>query len=219
LSVRLLSGFLRAFFHLLYHQFAWTYDLVAAIVSLGHWKDWVLTPLPELAGPRVLELGHGPGHLQAAMTADSAVIGIGLDKSINMGYMAMRNLLRRREKPNLVNATSQFLPFASRSFNQIVATFPTEYILLPQTLSEIRRALAPGGTLVIVPVAWITGTSPLERAAAWLFRATGQAGDVNSGYSEYIGTIARAGFEVQPERIALRNSEVLLVKATPRQND
>jgi hypothetical protein len=66
-----------------------------------------------------------------------------------------------------------------------------------------------------VPVAWITGRNLLERAAAWLFQATGQAGDIKAGYSEYVGIITRAGFEVQTERMPLRNSEVLLIKAAP----
>ena len=55
---------LRFFFYLLYHSFAFAYDLVAASVSLGRWKDWVLSVVPFIEGNRVLEIGHGPGHLQ-----------------------------------------------------------------------------------------------------------------------------------------------------------
>ncbi len=58
---------LRFFFRLLYHQFAFTYDLVAATVSLGRWKDWVLSVVPFIEGTRILEIGHGPGHLQRAL--------------------------------------------------------------------------------------------------------------------------------------------------------
>ena len=61
--MRLIFSLLRPVYYLLYHHFAWTYDLVADIVSLGQWKDWVRTALPYLDGC-VLELGYGPGHLQ-----------------------------------------------------------------------------------------------------------------------------------------------------------
>src|SRR5687767_6312726 len=36
----LMRRFMRVFFHLLYHPFAFTYDLVAAVVSFGQWKNW-----------------------------------------------------------------------------------------------------------------------------------------------------------------------------------
>ena len=35
----LMKNFMRVFFHLLYHPFAFTYDLVAAVVSFGQWKN------------------------------------------------------------------------------------------------------------------------------------------------------------------------------------
>jgi ubiquinone/menaquinone biosynthesis C-methylase UbiE len=64
--MNIIQRFMRVFFHLLYHPFAFTYDLVAAVVSFGHWKDWGMTVLPFIEGTRILELGHGPGHLQRA---------------------------------------------------------------------------------------------------------------------------------------------------------
>jgi ubiquinone/menaquinone biosynthesis C-methylase UbiE len=45
-------------------SFAWSYDLVAAVVSLGQWNHWVGSVLPYLPGVNILEIGHGPGHLQ-----------------------------------------------------------------------------------------------------------------------------------------------------------
>ena len=35
-------------YELLYHPLAWSYDWVAALVSAGKWRDWVLTSLPYL---------------------------------------------------------------------------------------------------------------------------------------------------------------------------
>jgi len=59
-----MKQFLRLFFRLLYHQLAFTYDLVAASVSFNRWKDWVMSVVPFIEGNRILEIGHGPGHLQ-----------------------------------------------------------------------------------------------------------------------------------------------------------
>ena len=84
---------LRFFFRLLYHQFAFTYDLVAATVSLGRWKDWVLSVLPFIEGNRILEIGHGPGHLQRALL-DRNLLAVGIDESPQMGHLAKRNLTR-----------------------------------------------------------------------------------------------------------------------------
>ena len=80
--MRLVLFLLRSFFFVLYHQFAWTYDLVAATVSLGRWKDWVRSALPYLSG-RVLEIGFGPGYLQLSLF-ELGIPAFGLDESRQM---------------------------------------------------------------------------------------------------------------------------------------
>jgi len=50
-------------FRLLYNELAWTYDLVAATVSMGQWRSWQRAALPFLRGRQVLEVGHGTGNL------------------------------------------------------------------------------------------------------------------------------------------------------------
>ena len=64
---RFINHLLKISFHLLYHQLAWVYDWIAALVSCGLWNTWVVQALPYLEGPLVLELGPGPGHMQAAL--------------------------------------------------------------------------------------------------------------------------------------------------------
>ena len=165
---------LRVFFYLLYNPWAWMYDCVAHIVSLGMWKQWVHSVVLELSGPLVLELGHGPGHLQISL-AESNITVFGLDVSQQMGLIAYKRLFKENAIPKLVNGYAQTLPFHDQSFHQIVATFPSEFILNPNSISEAYRVLKPGGKLVILPVAWITGSSWILRAAAWLFDITNQA--------------------------------------------
>src|SRR5512138_2530133 len=92
---------LRFFFRLLYHQFAFTYDLVAATVSFNRWKDWVMSVIPFIEGDRILEIGHGPGHLQRVLLTlrhgsgqDRNLIVVGIDESAQMSRLAKRNLTR-----------------------------------------------------------------------------------------------------------------------------
>ena len=41
-------------FRLLYHELAWSYDLVAWLVSCGQWQNWGRAALPYLVGECVL---------------------------------------------------------------------------------------------------------------------------------------------------------------------
>jgi ubiquinone/menaquinone biosynthesis C-methylase UbiE len=174
LPSRILSVILKIFFSLLYHQFAWSYDAVAWLVSFGRWQGWILSTLPYLTGDKILEIGHGPGHLQKALFA----VGkqpIGIDESYSMNSLASRRLTKAGKSGLIINGYAQYMSFSDNAFDQVVATFPTEYIFEPTTLSEIRRVLTPGGMLVVLPIALIIGKSGRDRALAWLFRLTRQA--------------------------------------------
>lgn len=208
---KLILGLLRPFFHLLYHQFAWSYDLVAAAVSLGRWNDWVRCAVPRLGG-RVLELGCGPGHLQAALHRKNLPTW-GLDESPQMARQASRRLRRKGFVPRLARGRAGALPFPAGTFDSAAATFPSEYIFEPAALAEIRRVLAPGGRLVVIPAAWITGGSLLERMAAWLFRVTGQAGALDAILPAVGARFRAAGFQVRHETVEIPGSRVLVVLA------
>jgi ubiquinone/menaquinone biosynthesis C-methylase UbiE len=151
------------------------YDFVAAVVSLGRWRDWINSTMPYLVGPRVLEIGHGPGHLQVALYG-KGVIPFGLDESKEMGVIAHRHIISMDRKPNITRGLAQSLPFSTKSFSQVVATFPSEYIFESRTLSEAYRVLVPGGRFIVLPLVWITGEGIIERFTSWLFRVTGQTG-------------------------------------------
>jgi ubiquinone/menaquinone biosynthesis C-methylase UbiE len=205
----ILSMLLRLFFRLLYHPFAWTYDMVAAIVSVGQWRSWVLSVAPDLVGPRILEIGHGPGHLQARLWMDGRQV-YGLDESRQMGWLARNRLLRNGLTPFLVRGLAQALPYPAGSFQQVVATFPSEYIMDPQTLGEIYRVLVTGGEAVLLLLAWITEKRWYGRLAAWLFRVTGQApihwDDRN------LEAFQRIGFQSRAEQVVFASSVLLIVR-------
>jgi ubiquinone/menaquinone biosynthesis C-methylase UbiE len=132
-----------------YREFAWTYDTVAAAVSGGRWSAWGQATLPHLRG-QVLELGCGTGDLQRAlMRAEGAQPIAGLDASPQMLAICQRKLAASGLSDRLVRAVAQALPFSATSFDSIVATFPSEYIIDPATLAELRRVVRPGGRVVV----------------------------------------------------------------------
>jgi len=238
----ILRSFLRTFFRLLYHELAWTYDLVAWLVSLGQWKAWGRAAIPHLHGQRVLELAHGPGHLLVAMNR-AGLSPVGLDLSPQMGRLAQARLRRecptmnRRadkampakagaparqawgltsqpgvETPGLVRARAQAMPFRSGAFDSVVSTFPTEFIVDPATLNEIARVLKQEGRAIVVPGVMFKRSLP-ARALEWLYTLTGQQEPAPPGFAE---ALAEAGLTLETEREPMGVVDVLIGVATRR---
>lgn len=164
---------IQTLFTLLYNQFAWSYDVVSHIVSRGQWREWQQAALPYLTGPRVLEIGHGPGHMLITLVSQG-YDAVGLDLSPSMGRLALRKLVNRQEFSRLVCGRAESPPFAAERFDGVLATFPAPFITMPETVNAIHRILRPGGRLVIVPEARLTGNDPYTRGLEWLYRITGQ---------------------------------------------
>src|SRR5262249_50216536 len=148
-SVR--AGVLRAIFGLLYRN-RMLYWLASTIPFAGQWRRWQRLVLPLLDGTDGLELGCGPGtplaHLVRARHTCTAV-----DHPPPLVAAARDTLLRRGlqgGRISILQASAQSLPFADASFDDVVSTFPTDYIADPQTLREIGRVLRPHGRLVVV---------------------------------------------------------------------
>lgn len=230
---------LRFFFKLLYHQFAFTYDLVATTVSLGRWKNWVVSILPFIEGTRILEIGFGPGHLQRILLSHG-LLAVGIDESRQMARLARQNLRKKiasvspsisglQYKPirstafdytqtSLTRGLAQRLPFPNQIFDTIVATFPAEYITASETLQEVKRCLSDGGKFIVLPVAIQIGRGFLDRAVAWLFRVTHQSPvDPIEVVSEKLREpFIRAGFEVDVKELHVKSSLLLVILATPQ---
>jgi ubiquinone/menaquinone biosynthesis C-methylase UbiE len=211
----LLGRFLRIAFYLLYHPFAWSYDLVAAAVSLGRWLDWVRTVAPFIEGTRVLELGHGPGHLQRLLLSQG-LFAVGLDESRQMGHSAKKRLSESGYTQfNLSRGLAQALPFPTENFDSVVSTFPSNYIFETSTMMEVHRILKNGGRFIVLPAAWIIGKKLMERYAAALFRVTGQApAEPVDIISERLREpFTEAGFDVNVEQIEVKSSLVMIIVA------
>ncbi len=206
---------MRVFFHLLYHSFAFSYDFVAAAVSLGRWQDWVKSVIPWISGSPVLEIGYGSGHLQLELRS-LGISSIGLDESRQMGLLA-----GRRMKSNgfglsqLTRGVSKRLPFCGNSFNTIISTFPSEYIYEKETLKEIQRVLIENGRLIVLPAAWHVGRGVMERLLAYVFRVTGESPgpfEVITGRMKSL--IESAGFKAESHKLVQGSSLLLLIIAT-----
>lgn len=166
-------------FRLLYNEFAFTYDTVSRTVSLGMWRCWQRSALKQLNTPPgglVLELAHGTGDLQLDLNAAGYRV-CGHDLSPTMGKLARGKLLQARLPVRLSRGMAQALPYASGVFNAVVCTFPTEFILAPETLREVNRVLKAGGSFIIVPNGVLTGDGAVVQSLEWLYRITGQRGE------------------------------------------
>jgi len=199
-----------------YREFAWTYDAVAAAVSGGRWGAWGRVPLPYLRG-RVLELGCGTGNLQRALAGRPDLWAAGLDVSPQMLAITRRKLAASGQSGNLARAVAQALPFSATSFDAIVATFPTEYIIDMATLAELRRVLHPDGRVVVALAAAFSSDGMYQRLLDLLYRATLQ----HSPHEQPIGSpvsllgrkLAELGFEVVERWEPIANNQVHLIIA------
>jgi ubiquinone/menaquinone biosynthesis C-methylase UbiE len=197
-------------FRLLYNEMAWTYDTVSKVVSLGQWRDWQRVALRYLDPPSdgvVLELAHGTGDLQIDL-AEAGYRSVGLDRSRRMGRIARRKLRTHGIGANLVRGDARRLPFPGNFFGAVTSTFPTEFIVHPDTLAEAHRVLAPGGRFVVVVNGFLTGKNPSAEALEWLYRVTGQRGPWPE---DALDLLRDAGFEPQVITERLPHSAVLMV--------
>jgi len=98
--------------------------------------------LGDLAGLRVLDLGCGKGRFARPLAEEGATV-IGLDLS--------QAMLREARGLDRVRGSSRRLPFASGTFDAVIAVEVFEHLdSIDPALAESRRVLRPGGRLLIV---------------------------------------------------------------------
>lgn len=202
-------------FRLLYNELAFTYDIVSKVVSLGAWRCWQRSVLDHLGASNdvtVLELAHGTGDLQLDLHS-AGYRSIGYDLSPHMGRIAHNKLIQHQVPANLVRGYAQQLPFPNDVFSNVVCTFPTAFIVNPQTLMEVYRVLQPDGRIVVVPSGILTGQGAMKSFLEWLYEITGQReGDM----SVFAAAFIEAGFEVEIIEKTCSHSVAIVVVAHKR---
>ncbi len=206
--------FVRFGFRLLYNEMAWSYDIVSWAVSLGHWSKWQRAALPFVQGKQVLEIGHGPGHLLVALKEMGHDV-VGLDLSPYMGQIARKKV---GVSVLLVRASVQELPWNTAVFDTILSTFPTDYIVDPDSLSAIHRVLRENGRLIIVPEGHLTGQGIIYKFIQWLFKITGQTKDPFDFSTEYLWQtftqpMRETGFVTEIHTASFKGSEATVILA------
>ncbi len=207
---RILTLLLKTFYSLLYHQFAWTYDAVAWVVSGGEWIEWGRAVLPFLTGKQILELGHGPGHLQVELSQRGYHV-FGLDRSPQMIRQAQKRLTCCQFQFRLVRATAERLPFSNGSFDSVIATFPTEYIFKYETTQEIWRVLKPHGKFITLVGVKILPTGFYNRLLTVLYKSSRQDIPNDALLAQYLNQLNSAGLHGQIEWQAAAGSQLLMI--------
>ena len=182
----------------LYYELAWAYDLVSWLVSLGHWHSWRRLTLDHVIGQHVLEVGFGTGELLFEM-ARRHLRPYGLERSPAMHRVTSRKMRRRTTWVDRTFGITQRMPFADGSFDSIISTFPTGYILDPTTLREVSRLLRPpdpttgrpGGRFIVVGLCFETDSRLLRQAMHFVFGPLQE-----NVYAEYERIARAAGLSV-----------------------
>ncbi|WP_009630346.1 class I SAM-dependent methyltransferase [Synechocystis sp. PCC 7509] len=149
-------------FQLLYNN-RYLYWFASTIPFAGQWRIWQRLVLSRMKGNSALEIGCGLGDLLAdAIEAGYKCFAI--EQSEEMVDAARHNLQQRHlGKPDcIIQGLSQNLPFPNCSFDNVISTFPNEYIYDSKTISEIKRVLRPNGRLIIVFAAKLLPVNPVQ---------------------------------------------------------
>lgn len=137
---------------------AHSYDSHMTFLTLGRGRAWRETTIALARiepGDAVLDVGCGTGELTLAASARTGPGGqtSGIDASPEMIAEAQRNAVRASASIDYQVAAVEHLPFPDATFNVILSSLMMHHLpddLKDRALSEIRRALKPGGYLLVV---------------------------------------------------------------------
>jgi arsenite methyltransferase len=121
-------------------------------------RELVRAALDARAGDRVLDVGCGPGfyvtELLEVVGRDGLIVGV--DSSADMLAVAAKRA-EGHENVDFHEADATSLPVPDASFDRAIAVQVLEYVRdISAALAELRRALRPGGRVLVWDVDWAT---------------------------------------------------------------
>ncbi len=141
-----------------YNKISKVYDLLAD-QSEEPVRRTGLEMLNARPGESVLEIGFGTGHCLVALAQAVGAAGkvYGIDLSDEMLKIAHENLDNERlaDRVELICEDAEKLPYAAETLDAIFISFTLELFdtpEIPKVLAECKRALRPGGRIVVVGV-------------------------------------------------------------------
>ena len=141
-----------------YNKISKVYDLLADQSEEPVRREG-LEKLNAHPGEKVLEIGFGTGHCLIALAQAVGAAGkvYGIDLSDEMLKIAQENLEKEglADRVELICEDAGKLPHAAESLDAIFMSFTLELFdtpEIPNVLKECKRALRPGGRIVVVGV-------------------------------------------------------------------
>jgi ubiquinone/menaquinone biosynthesis C-methylase UbiE len=163
--------------------------------------DAVVDVLQTTSPRSVLDVGCGTGILLTRLASLSGVTLVGCDYSFGMVEQAQHRAGDDGVAVRLVQGDGQRLPVRSRAFDAVVVTDAFHWFASPDAaLAEFKRALVPGGLLVVAVV-------NMRRAAGSLVEAaTRKAGGAQHFQTrqELQNRTEAAGFSLDEQRRVAR---------------
>lgn len=132
-----------------YDRIAPYFEVMEAVMEGLALRNWRKRLWQKVDGHHVLEVGVGTGKNFEFYPDDARVTAI--DFSKNMLQQAEKNKRRKQVTVDLHLADVQSLPYASNSFDTVVATFVFCSVPLPSKgLKELYRVCKPGGRVLLL---------------------------------------------------------------------
>ena len=188
-----------------YDKIARVYELMAEH-SEQPMREAGLALLEAASGETILEVGCGTGHCLVELVRAVGPSGrvLGVDLSENMLDESRKLLTREQltEQVELHRCDAAQLPVADESLDGIFTSFTLELFdtpELPQVLAEWRRALKPGGRLVVVAISKEGSPSLVLKAFEWTHRHFPNLMDCRPIYVRH--ALEAAGFSIKGNSI------------------
>ena len=121
------------------------YDRLVELATLGQdttWKKQIVKSVP--SGSLVLEMACGTGILTSLLKQNANIV-YGID--LTFGYLS--TLRGKGIRIDIINGTAESLPFQSKYFDCIVASYLPKYVNLDSLINECHRVLKKKGLLIL----------------------------------------------------------------------